>query len=44
MVARLWLARNPSLRWQARISSQGFLPRLQAIFDAAEYLSSDDEF
>jgi hypothetical protein len=22
----------------------GFLPRLQAIFDAAEYLSSDDEF
>jgi hypothetical protein len=28
----------------AGISLQGFPPRLQAIFDAVEYLSSDDEF
>jgi hypothetical protein len=31
-------------RDKAGISSQGFRLRLQAIFDAAEYLSSDDEF
>ncbi|MBO1903995.1 hypothetical protein J4G37_03620 [Microvirga sp. 3-52] len=45
----LWFRRGPDFRGSAASigvarGSRTLPPRLQAIFDAAEYLSSDDEF